>query len=144
MAVNLDASGIGQLAIKLGLVSEDQVRECIIELDDKRAPAEDMLQLMQRKRYLTPLQGHKLLKGDLEGYFLGGYRLLYKIASGSFGRVFRADDPHSGTIVAIKVLRRRWSEQQRTIGLFEREGKVGLSLQHPNIVQVLAVDFDRA
>src|SRR5205085_4308412 len=28
MAVNLDASGIGQLAIKLGLVSEDQVREC--------------------------------------------------------------------------------------------------------------------
>ena len=52
----------------------------------------------------------KLLKGETDGYFLGGYRLLYKIASGSFGRVFRADDPSSGTVVAIKVLRRRWSE----------------------------------
>src|SRR5262249_26790631 len=70
--------------------------------------------------------------------------VLYNIASGSFGRCVRADDPHTGVVVAIKVLRRRWSEEQRTIGLFEREGKVGRSLQHPNIVQILAVSRDTA
>ena len=101
MSVNLDAAGIGKLAMKLDLVSEDQVRECIIELDDKKAPAADMVRLLERKRYLTPWQGHKLLKGDLEGYFLGGYRILYKIASGSFGRVYRGDDPRTGQVVAV-------------------------------------------
>src|SRR5438046_691965 len=137
MAVNLDASGIGQLAIKLGLVSEDQVRECIVELDDKKAPADDMVRMLERKRYLTPWQGGKLLKGDLEGYFLGGYRLLYKIASGSFGRVYRGDDPRTGQIVAIKVLRHKWTMDKQKVDLFVREGKVGMTIHHATIVPVL-------
>ena len=45
MAFNFDASGIGQFAIRLGLVTEDQVRECLFELDSKTAPAEDMIRL---------------------------------------------------------------------------------------------------
>src|SRR5688572_27045063 len=105
MSVNLDASGIGQLALRLSLVTDDQVRDCLIELDDKKAPATDMLRLMERKKYLTPWQAKKLLKGELDGYFLGGYRILYKIASGSFGRVYRGDDPRTGQVVAVKVLR---------------------------------------
>ena len=88
------------------------------------------------------MQTSKLIKGDTEGYFLGGYRLLYKISSGSFGRVFRADDPRTGRVVALKVLRNRWSEDQQKIDLFLREGKVGLSLKHPNIVEVLAINQD--
>ncbi len=142
MADTLDASGIGQLAIRLGLVTEDQVRECLIELDDRKAPAPDMIRLMQRKRYLTPWQGSKLLKGDTDGYFLGGYRLLYKIASGSFGRVYRGDDPRSGQVVAIKVLRNKWTMDKQKVDLFIREGKLGLTIRHPNIVSVLAVNQD--
>lgn len=142
MSVNLDASGIGQLGLRLGLVSDDQVRECLIELDDKTAPATDMLKLMERKRYLTPWQSNKLLKGDMDGYFLGGYRLLYKIASGSFGRVYRGDDPRTGQGVAVKVLRNKWTMDKQKVDLFMREGKLGLSIRHPNIVSVLAVNQD--
>ncbi len=142
MSVNLDASGIGQLALRLSLVSDDQVRECLIELDDKKAPPEDMVRLLERKKYLTPWQGHKLLKGDLEGYFLGGFRILYKIASGSFGRVYRGDDPRTGQVVAIKVLRNKWTMDKQKVDLFMREGKLGLSIRHPNIVSVLAVNQD--
>src|SRR5437763_9231899 len=142
MSVNLDAAGIGKLAMKLDLVSEDQVRECIVELDDKKAPAADMVRLLERKRYLTPWQGHKLLKGDLEGYFLGGYRILYKIASGSFGRVYRGDDPRTGQVVAIKVLRHKWTLDKQKVDLFMREGRLGLAIRHPNIVSVLAVNQD--
>src|SRR5207302_1988283 len=69
---------------------------------------------------------------------------LYKIASGSFGRVYRADDPRSGRIVAVKVLRRKHSEKKHVIDLFEREGRVGMSLRHPNIVEILAVNRDQA
>jgi serine/threonine protein kinase len=142
MSVNLDASGIGQLALRLGLVTDEQVRECLIELDDKKAPAADMVRLIARKGYLTPWQGNKLLKGDTDGYFLGGYRILYKIASGSFGRVYRGDDPRTGQVVAIKVLRNKWTMDKQKVDLFMREGHLGLSIRHPNIVSVLAVNQD--
>jgi serine/threonine protein kinase len=142
MSANLDASGIGQLALRLGLVTDDQVRECLIELADRKAPAADLVRLMERKRYLTPWQGNKLLKGDTDGYVLGGYRLLYKIASGSFGRVYRGDDPRTGQVVAVKVLRNKWTMDKQKVDLFMREGKLGLSIRHPNIVSVLAVNQD--
>lgn len=126
----------------LGLVTETQVGECYEEVDRHRADAAAMVRILERKGYLTPWQSQKLLKGDRDGYFLGGYRLLYRISSGTFGRVYRADDPKSGTVVAVKVLRKRWSDDPHNIQLFEREGKLGLTLRHPAIVQTLAVDKD--
>src|ERR671931_2115723 len=137
-----DAEAIAQLARRLDLVTDDQLLDVWAELGTRTGPPEPLLRALERKGYLTPWQGSKLVKGDTDGYFLGGYRLLYRIAAGSFGRVYRADNPRTGEIVAIKVLRRRWSEDQRKIGLFEREGKVGLQMQHPNIVKILAVNRD--
>ncbi|QJW95025.1 serine/threonine protein kinase [Frigoriglobus tundricola] len=142
MSVNLDASGIGQLALRLGLVAPDQVRDALDELGDRAAPAADLIRLLERKRQLTPWQGNKLLKGDTDGYFLGGYRLLYKIASGSFGRVYRSDDPRTGQVVAVKVLRNKWTMDKQKVDLFQREGKLGLTIRHANIVSVLAVNQD--
>lgn len=139
-----DALGLADMTLRLGLLRPDQVQEAWDELGKKGGPAEPFLKILQRKGYLTPFQSGKLMKGDKDGYFLGGYRILYKIASGSFGRVFRADDPQSGRVVAIKVLRQRWSEKKHQIELFEREGRVGMSLQHPNIVEILAVNFDKS
>jgi serine/threonine protein kinase len=140
---NLDAATASQQLQKLGLVTEAQVQECWNELGQKGGDLEPFLQVMERKGYLTPWQTSKFRKADVDGYFLGGYRILYRIASGSFGRVFRADDPYSGRVVAIKVLRRRWSENKHSIELFAREGKVGMSLHHPNLVEILAVSYDK-
>jgi CheY-like chemotaxis protein len=141
---SLDAAAIAQLAQKLGLVTEEQLAQAWEELGTKNVDPQKLLFLLERKGHITPLHTSKLLKGDTAGYFLGGYRLLYKIASGSFGRVYRADDPKSGRIVAIKVLRRRWSENPQSIEMFHREGKVGMGLQHPNIVEILNVNQDPA
>ncbi|MEI7683678.1 MAG: serine/threonine-protein kinase [Planctomycetota bacterium] len=140
----LDATHVVNRAIRLGLLSREQADEGWGELGDRKGEPEAFLRVMERRGYLTPFQTQKLLKNDHEGYFLGGYRLLYKIASGSFGRVFRADDPTTGRVYAIKVLRKKWSEDRHTIELFEREGRVGVSLKHPNIVEILAVNKDQA
>src|SRR5262249_21460331 len=139
-----DAASIAQLLLRLGLVTEDQLNEAWDEVGRRNTDPFALLRVLERKGLITPYQSHKLLKGDEEGYFLGGYRILYKISAGSFGRVYRADDPGSGRVVAIKVLRRRWSEDPQRIELFDREGKVGLSLRHPNIVEILAVSHDAA
>jgi CheY-like chemotaxis protein len=137
-----DASALGQLALKTGLVTEAQLEECWQEIGARSGDAEPLLRALERRGYLTAWQSKKLLKGDTFGYFYGGFRVLYKIASGSFGRVFRAEEPQSGRVVAIKVLRNRWSEDQAQIELFEREGKVGMSLRHPNIVEIIQVNRD--
>jgi eukaryotic-like serine/threonine-protein kinase len=137
-----DAAGVAHLAQRLDLISEDQVQEAWMELGTKTGPAEPFLRFMERKGYLTPWQASKLIKGDTDGFVLGGYRVLYKISAGTFGRVYRAENKSTGEVVAIKVLRKRWAEDQRKIGLFEREGKVGLGMQHPNIVRILAVNKD--
>jgi CheY-like chemotaxis protein/predicted Ser/Thr protein kinase len=139
---DLDSQAVAQLALKAGLLTEEQVREAWEELGERPALPDPFLRVLERKGVLTPWQSSKLVKGDSGGYFLGGYRILYKVASGSFGRVFRAEDPATGRVVAIKVLRRRWSEDKQRIDLFEREGKVGLSLRHPNVVEILAVNKD--
>jgi tRNA A-37 threonylcarbamoyl transferase component Bud32 len=137
-----DAAGIAQLARRLDLVTDDQLMDAWAEVGARTGPAEPLLRALEKKGHLTPFQAGKLMKGDKDGYILGGYRLLYRIAAGSFGRVYRGDNPRTGEVVAIKVLRKRWAEDSRKIELFEREGKVGLSMQHPNIVRILAVNRD--
>lgn len=139
----IDAASLGQQAVRLGLITQNQLELAIQETGTPTPAAHDLVRVLERLAFLTQWQSSKLIRGDSDGYFLGGYRVLYKIASGSFGRVFRADDPSSGRVVAIKVLRRRWSEDQQRIDLFEREGKVGMSLKHPNIVEILAVGKDQ-
>ena len=133
---------LGEHAVKQGLITPVQLEEALDELGPLVKDSEELLRILERRGLLTPYQSGKLAKGEVDGYFLGGYRLLYKIASGSFGRVFRADDPDTGRVVAIKVLRRRWSEDPHAIELFEREGKLGQTLQHPNIVEILRVGQD--
>jgi len=142
MAQPNTAAEVADLTVRLHLVEEHTARELLFELEDRAAPASDFVRLMERKSLLTPFQSNKIMKGDADGYFLGGYRLLYKIASGSFGRVYRGDDPRSGQIVAVKVLRRRWTEDPKRVESFEREGRIGMTLEHPNIVRLLAVNKD--
>lgn len=141
-----DTMAFGSRAVRVGLVTQAQLDEA---MDDARHDSGRQLpelifltRALERKGYITNFQTSKLIRGDEEGYVMGGYRILYKVSSGSFGRVFRAEDPHSHRVVAVKVLRRRWSEDQQRIDLFIREGKVGLSLKHPNIVEVMAINQD--
>jgi serine/threonine protein kinase len=143
MATNMDAAEVGRLGLRLRLITDDQLKEALGEISPG-APPSDLTAVLERKGSISAYQGHKLLRGDTEGYFLGGYSLKYKFASGSFGRVWRAEDPRTGVPVAVKVLRRRWCDDPHKVDLFEREGKVGLTLSHRNIVQILAVHCDRA
>src|SRR5258708_3272843 len=118
----LDAAAMADRTARLSLLRPDQIEEGWHEIG-KKDDASAFLRAMERKGYLTPFQTQKLQKGESDGFLLGGYKLLYKIASGSFGRVFRAEEPGTGRIVAIKVLRKKWSDNKHAVELFEREGR---------------------
>lgn len=142
--VSSDAAALANAAMQLGLLTSRQVDEAWDELGARNGPAEKFLRCMERKQYLTPFQTNKLIRGDKNGYILGGYQLLYKIASGSFGRVYRAVEPGTGSQVAIKILRKKWSVDKHKIELFVREGRMGMTLRHPNIVEILAVNHEKS
>src|SRR6266850_2700017 len=136
-----DAEALAQRATQARLLTAEQVAE-FRDDEGKLGTPEEFLRALERKGHLTPWQTHKLFRGDADGYYLGNYRLLYKVGSGTYGRVFRAEDPQTGTVVAIKVLRDRWNNEQKHVDAFEKEAKVGLSLRHPNIVTNLFMGRD--
>lgn len=142
MSTTIDATTVAQSALKIGILNKAQIMEGFQEVGGRTGPAEAFLKALERKGYLTPWQSQKLLKGDTDGYFFGGFKLLYLISAGSFGRVYRAEDPQTGTIVAVKVLRNRFSKDPRSVELFMREGRVGQQLDHDNIVRILSVNKD--
>src|SRR5215213_6991145 len=53
--------------------------------------------------------------------------------------VYLAEDTHLGREVALKVLHRRFAQDQEFVERFRREASSAAGLQHPNVVGV----FDR-
>ena len=67
------------------------------------------------------------------------YRILRRIGSGGMADVYSAEDTHLGRQVALKVLHRRFAQDQEFVERFRREASAAAGLQHPNVVNV----FDR-
>jgi serine/threonine-protein kinase len=67
------------------------------------------------------------------------YRILRRIGSGGMADVYSAEDTHLGRQVALKVLHRRFAQDQEFVERFRREASAAAGLQHPNVVGV----FDR-
>ena len=63
---------------------------------------------------------------------IGGYLLLDRIGSGGFGSIFKAADPETGRLVAIKICVLGKEEHAR----FFREARLAGGLRHPNIAAV--------
>jgi serine/threonine protein kinase len=68
---------------------------------------------------------------------IGRYRLLAKLGEGATGTVFKAEDPESGAVVAIKLVSAAKSRDPVMLKRFEREFTVLNTLNHPNIVRGL-------
>ncbi len=67
-----------------------------------------------------------------------GYQLIGHIASGGTGDIYLATlDAEPRTRVAIKVLKPGVSIQEKELLRFAREGRVGKTLRHPNILPVI-------
>ncbi len=105
----------------------------------KNQSVAEVLALMERRQLLTNLQTKRILKGDTEALVLGRYKLLYRNASGSFARVYRAEAVDDGSMVALKLLRDRWAADPEAVAGFHREARICQRFKHPNIVPVLDV-----
>lgn len=74
---------------------------------------------------------------SLVGHVLDGkYTLLSKLGEGGMGSVYLAEQATMGREVAIKVLRREFSQNRTAIKRFLREARAASKLGHPNTITV--------
>ncbi|MBN2023406.1 MAG: protein kinase [Pirellulales bacterium] len=133
------AEQIAERAFDLGLVDERQLQELWGLLGSHHVDPDEFVQLMVRREMATNYQLDRLLKGERTGFFFGDYKVLYLVGTGTFARVYRAVHRQTGNIVAVKVLRKRYSEIPQHARQFVREGLLGKSLRHKNIVPIYEV-----
>ena len=86
---------------------------------------------------LTPPQG----LGEIG--WLGPYRILKVLGIGGMGVVFQAQDPASGTIVAIKGMLPAVAAKEANRQRFMQEARATATVRHENLIAVHSVGEDR-
>ncbi len=90
---------------------------------------------------LCEVDGERLVllneEPSLVGHVLDGkYTLISKLGEGGMGSVYLAEQATMGREVAIKVLRREFSQNRTAIKRFLREARAASKLAHPNTITV--------
>ena len=137
--VELSADEFAQRALELDLLTERQLQEVWRQVGTREMSGEEFRQQLLRRDLLTNFQAEKLVRGERYGFYYGKYKVLYMVGSGTFARVFRAVNKETGKVVAVKVLRARFSEDKAQADSFLREGELLATLRHPNIVPIYEV-----
>ena len=128
-----------QRILSLELLHEQHLREIWMSFGTQEVDIEAFTTALTRQGLLTNYQIERLVSGENTGFYYGDYRALYLVGAGTFARVFRATHKSSGKIVAVKVLRGRFSENDEAVNQFVHEAELGMELRHPNIVPIYEV-----
>lgn len=133
------STGIPEFVQSLGdsrLLSNAQIRTLQQQLRGQSLNAESLAKILVRQKHLTEWQAAQLLKGQT-GLVLEHYQLLNPVGRGGMGHVFRGRDLRDRSIVAVKVMARRLTDNQTLVSRFQREIKASSRLRSPNIVRTL-------
>ena len=89
-----------------------------------------------RDAFREVLAGVKSGEGD---WRIADHEILNEIARGGMGIIYRAREPHSERIVALKCVLAYQGDSDQVIARFRREAEMVASLDHPNIVPIYQI-----
>lgn len=98
-------------------------------LDDEAVPP-------GREAFREALAAVKSRDGD---WCIGEHEILGEIARGGMGVIYRAREPHSERIVALKCVLAYQGDSDQVLARFRREAEMAASLDHPNIIPIYCV-----
>ncbi len=135
----------GAVAIDLGLVTIEQVDECLAEQRRQRDSGPHprrIAALMVDKKYVSSEQAKMVLKVQQKkrGYeLIPGYRVLGLVGRGAMGTVYRALQVRMEREVAIKILSPKYAHRPEFVERFFREARAAAKVSHANIIQGIDV-----
>jgi serine/threonine-protein kinase len=109
--------------------------------DDRALSLESTLPLLAgASRAVASWEAVQSVAGAPLEVLAGRYELLERIAQGGMGEVYRGRDRQTGGEVAVKRLRSGpGADDAELLARFAREAEILRRLDHPNIVQMLAI-----
>ncbi len=113
--------------------------ELLPDLENQKRCLDLLHALRQPRRPETELAGQN---GHLNNRHDGRFQILDELGSGGFGIVWRARDPATGRVVALKVPRPEVLTSPELRKRFEQEAEAAARLDHPNIVPILEAGID--
>jgi DNA-directed RNA polymerase subunit RPC12/RpoP len=131
-------------------VNGTRVERCILRFGDLVVLGHTPLQLTQgvpnKSNFDAVIQArpHCFLgwePSDLVGQTLDGYRILSQLGYGGMSIVYLAEQLALGRLVALKILKKDFGGNQKTIERFMREARAGAKLNHRNIVIIYNAGF---
>lgn len=135
-------SVFGRMAVEQGLCTDVELRRALEELESRRKANPVMLKdLMVDLGYVTQTQVERLKTRikKTASHQIPGYKILGKLGAGAMAVVYKAKQLSLNRTVAIKVLPKRFSENQEYVERFYKEGQAAGKLNHNNIVQAIDV-----
>ena len=130
---------LGKIVVRGGLATPEEVERCSnllndsTDTDDPRTLAD----LLIEQGFVTQHQ-LKRLRGDFEAKKsteqIPGYKIKSKLGAGAMATVFLARQLSLDRLVAIKILPKKFSDNEKFIDRFYKEGRAAAKLNHPNIV----------
>ncbi|MHC4063627.1 MAG: serine/threonine protein kinase [Planctomycetota bacterium] len=142
-----DDSQLGRKLVERKLATANEVALCVArqrELEEQ-GQSISLSELLVEAGYLTPSQLSRLKESmDDDSMYrpaqqIPGFQILAKLGQGAMATVFKAKQLSLDRCVAIKVLPKRFSENQEFVDRFYREGRAAARLNHANIVQAIDV-----
>jgi serine/threonine protein kinase len=138
---------LGKLVIQAGFVTKDEVDACntLLEESSTEGGRPTLADVLVSKDYLTRHQLNRLreeFEAKKSGQRIPGYKITKKLGSGAMATVFLARQISLDRLVAIKILPQKFSNNEKFIERFYKEGRAAAQLNHPNIVG--AYDVGRA
>ena len=104
--------------------------------------AGEFCQWLVAKRVVTEYQAGFVSRGHADQLFVGHYTIVERIGKGRMAGVYKAVDTQGHT-VAIKILPPSKAANDEIVARFQREARLALQLQHPNLVRTLETGEER-
>jgi serine/threonine-protein kinase len=137
------ARQIGDLAVRKGLITPEQLDEALYEFRHRRSagshvPLGEMMVAMghitrNQLEYLLEAQGGR--RGPAQR--IAGFELIRKLGEGGMGTVYLARQVSMDRLVALKILRRQLSKDPAYVDRFMREARMAGQLDHQNLVSAI-------
>lgn len=135
---------LGKLVVDNGLVTPEELNECssLLQDSDGNATGHTLADILVNHNFVTRRQLDRL-QTDFDTRKstnrIQGYRIIRKLGAGAMATVFLAQQESLDRPVAIKVLPKKFSENEDFLQRFYKEGRAAAKLNDANIVQAYDV-----
>jgi predicted Ser/Thr protein kinase len=131
---------LGRLAVRRGLISEEQLRSALAEWEKAREAGSEVPfgEFLIKKEFITRhhLESLLALQGRQDtGELIPGYEFLKKLGRGGMGTVYLVRQKSLDRLVAVKILPAALSRDREFLNRFYREARMAGKLDHVNIVR---------